>query len=184
VPGALATEALAINGTNNPTVVGNYLDASGKLHGFTLLNGIFKQLDVPSAVATSITGINNRNQIAGRYQQSAGATVRGFTGNLGTTNPLDFVSDTQATTAPGGLNNAGVVAGTTVREGRTQGFLFGGGNFIPAGLTIANDINDSSGIAGSFFINGALAAAFGVPLGPMGASPAPIALPIGTLRKH
>src|SRR4029079_4980272 len=110
VPGAIATEALAINGTHNPTIVGNYLDASGNLHGFTLLNGIFKRLDVPGAVATSITAINNTNQITGHYQQRGGVHDRGFTGNLGPTNPLDFVSDTQATTAPSGLNNAGVVA--------------------------------------------------------------------------
>ena len=189
VPGALATEALGINGSNNPTIVGNYVDASGKLHGFTLRNGIFKQLDVPSAVATSIHGINNANQVTGRYQQSASANVRGFTGNLAVTNPLDFVSDTQATTAPGGINNAGVVAGTAVQDGETQGFLFGGGNFIPAVLILVNDINDSGGVAGSLFIGGALVAAFGVPIdphvfGPMGASQAPIALPTGALRKR
>ena len=46
-PGSTATLALDINARGD--IVGNYLTADGKTHGFLLSNGTFTTIDVPAA---------------------------------------------------------------------------------------------------------------------------------------
>jgi hypothetical protein len=179
VPGAIATEALALNNKPVLTIAGDYMDGGGALHGFTLTAGLFKRLDVPGAAGTTVTGINNTNQIVGNYQKP-GENVRGFTGNPGGTTSLDYLNLTSILdTLPGGINSAGDVVGTYVQHGTffasddvTRGFLYGGGNFIPEDApwgadalpTRINDINDQNFAAGSFVLPGSgPTAAFFVP---------------------
>jgi len=175
VPGAVATEVLGINSGNLPTLVGDYEDVNGALHGFTLQGANFKTIDVPNAIGTVVSGINARNQIVGRFQTPS-ATVRGFIGNPGTTDTLDYPV---GATLPAGINDAGHVAGTYVTGGNyispapvQNAFVFGAGNFIAAdgGLAIdalpttLNDINNDGLIAGSFLVPGSgPTATFGVP---------------------
>ena len=48
-------------------MVGVYGDASGTLHAFLLDQGVVTTIDVPGAVATLPSGINNHGQIVGIY---------------------------------------------------------------------------------------------------------------------
>src|SRR3954452_618973 len=85
VPGAIATEALALDNKSNLTIAGDYVDSAGSVHGFTLTAGQFKRVDVPQASATVVSGINRSNQMVGRNELPGGNT-RGFIGNPGTLN--------------------------------------------------------------------------------------------------
>jgi uncharacterized membrane protein len=57
--------------------VGGYVDASGADHGFTLYRRTFTTIDVPSATATDVAGINAEGQIVGTYTDAAG-NIHGF----------------------------------------------------------------------------------------------------------
>jgi uncharacterized membrane protein len=89
VPGSQVTGPLKVN--DRRQVVGIYLDADGKpnpdgtmppgvLHGFLWDDGDFQTIDVPGAVATLPTGINNRGQMVGSYIDAEGA-YHGFLRN-------------------------------------------------------------------------------------------------------
>src|SRR5271170_5659758 len=65
VPGARETDCNAIN--KSGIVVGYYVDSSGVNHGFALIQGSFRYLDVPRAQATFPYGINDQNQAVGWY---------------------------------------------------------------------------------------------------------------------
>jgi hypothetical protein len=181
VPGAVATEVLGINSSNLPTLIGDYLDVNGAVHGFTLQDGNFKRVDVPNAVGTTVTGINDTNRIVGTFQTLDG-TTRGFIGNPGTTDTLDYphlgIAESPDT-LPSSINSAGRVAGTVVTDLRyissatvQDAFIFGAGNFIPQDFswaydplpTTINDINNDGLIAGSVLLPGSgPTATFGVP---------------------
>jgi probable HAF family extracellular repeat protein len=65
-PGASLTVASGIN--NRGQVVGGYLDAEGRPHGFLWDKGRFTTIDVPGAPNTVAFGINDRGQIVGTYE--------------------------------------------------------------------------------------------------------------------
>jgi hypothetical protein len=64
-PGAIATEALAINNWPVPAIAGNYTDAGGKVHGFVMAGGLFVPINAGFATNLSVTGINDFGQMAG-----------------------------------------------------------------------------------------------------------------------
>ncbi len=89
-----STVALGIN--NRDTVVGFFRDARGRSHGFSLSQGIFQQIDVPGAAASSPEGVNESDTIVGVYfdldhtqhsyiQRSDNFTTLDFPGAVGTT---------------------------------------------------------------------------------------------------
>jgi hypothetical protein len=75
VPGATATLAYQIN-NNEKLTVGYYIDASGVLHGqYRDKHGALHfPIDPPGSVATVLFGVDNKNDVVGRYADAAGAT--------------------------------------------------------------------------------------------------------------
>jgi hypothetical protein len=205
-PGAIATEARAINNKNHPTIAGDYIDTSGIVHPFTLINGVFQTIDVPFGVNAAITGINVSNEIVGTWDNGPGTLTHSFIGNFGATYVLNFNGATYVDTIAGGINDAGQVGGSYVVHGTllgpgdiSHGFLFGAGDFVPADLsffdddqvTTINDINAQGYVAGSFIApdGSGVTAMFGLPyntLFPQATAngPVPIALPAGAFGPH
>ena len=63
VPGAVNTVARGLN--DRAQVVGDYLDAAGRLHGFLWDKGRFTTIDGPEGTGASATDINDRGEITG-----------------------------------------------------------------------------------------------------------------------
>jgi hypothetical protein len=202
-PGAIATEARAINSKTAPTIAGDYVDAAGILHAFTLTAGVFQRVDIPFATNAAITGINARNQIVGTWDEGPGSRVRSFIGNLGTISSLDYVESTVVDTLAGGINDAGEVGSTLVDHTTRpieKALVYGAGDFVPANVsdgaddfqTILNDISNQEYVVGGFSPpdGSGLTAVYGIPyrlyLANRPASQAliPIALPAGAFGSH
>ena len=78
VPGSTSTQAFGINDLDE--VVGSYVDAAGKTHGFSLTspttNGQFRTIDDPQGIGnTIVNGVNDKGQIVGFYTDSANKTI-------------------------------------------------------------------------------------------------------------
>ena len=65
-PGAAQTQVFGFN--DNGTVVGNFTDTQGTVHGFLYRAGNYEAVDFPAALETGFEGINNAEQIAGYYR--------------------------------------------------------------------------------------------------------------------
>lgn len=71
-PGSNST---VVHGVNGNLIVGAYTTADPRLfHGFVRIGSMFKQIDVPGASSTQVWAVNICGQIAGRYQDKAGAS--------------------------------------------------------------------------------------------------------------
>lgn len=68
VPGATFTQAFGINAGGE--VVGFYIDATGKQHGFLRSGETFTSIDFPGAAATDARGISPGGDIVGTYRQA------------------------------------------------------------------------------------------------------------------
>ena len=74
------TQALGLD--NAGQVVGSFVDAAGKMHGFVWQNRKVRQIDDPNGKAgTLVNGIDNRNQIVGFFVDAKGNT-NGFLARL------------------------------------------------------------------------------------------------------
>jgi probable HAF family extracellular repeat protein len=134
VPGAAMTGASGIN--NHGAVVGTYVDAAGRSHGFLLEGGAVTPIDPPKAGDLDLAGaqvqakdINDRGQIVGFYQDAQG-TFHGFFYHRGEFTDLDPPEaagdrDGFAESAAFGVNNRGQVVGQYVdAEGVLHGYLW------------------------------------------------------------
>lgn len=153
-PGATRTEIWAINDLG--TVVGDYTDSTGIVHGFLrFTNGGFSTFDVAGAVLTQILGINNRGVVVGDYVDSNGLG-HGFqrTPN-GTVTTIDYPGAPNS--AANGINNHGDIVGAYGDQFTTTGFLlrervyssFEDPNAAPM-QTAPYNLNDFELISGSF----------------------------------
>jgi probable HAF family extracellular repeat protein len=61
----LGTAAFGIN--NRGQIVGQYGDASGRIHAFLLADGVFTPIEAPGAINTNASDINERGQVVGFY---------------------------------------------------------------------------------------------------------------------
>ena len=78
--GKTNTQALGLN--NKDQVVGSFVDAHGKMHGFVWRNWNLTQVDNPNGSGgTLVNGIDNRNQIVGFFVDAKGNT-NGFVARL------------------------------------------------------------------------------------------------------
>ncbi len=59
-------------------IVGMYLDADGRNHGFLKVGAQFVAIDYPSAAATTVWGINAIGQIVGTHYDEVGTPARGY----------------------------------------------------------------------------------------------------------
>jgi hypothetical protein len=165
-PGAVATEALAINNWEVPAIAGDYTDTSGKVHGFVLLGKQFLPVNAGFAVNLSVRGVNDLAQMTGAYDLGGAlgtAPTYGFTGFPGFLTPLQYpeAGGQPTYTVPNSLNNKNEVAGQ-IQIQQANGFLQqmpfleGGGNFQPqegstafsAAAALGN--NDASVLVGWF----------------------------------
>jgi len=69
------TQALGVN--NAGSVVGSFVDAAGKMHGFLWSAGQAHAVDVPGSAGTVVNGLNNRGQIVG-FSMNAAKQTLGF----------------------------------------------------------------------------------------------------------
>jgi hypothetical protein len=121
-PGAAWTWAIALN--NSDDVVGGWYDGAGPdQHGYLWSKGKFYSIDVPGAVGTSPTSINNLGDIGGMYWNMKCADdanidcydYHAFIYSHGAFTTIDFpVPDgvERIWTAIGGVNDKGDIAGT------------------------------------------------------------------------
>jgi hypothetical protein len=179
-PGAVATEALAINNWTFPGIAGNYTDSSGKVHGFVFIGGRYIPVNASFAVNLSVNGMNDLGQLAGTYDLGGPlgtAPTSGFTGTLGSLEPLNYpqIFNYPTSTLPNALNNKNEIAGefteTTQYQLRIDAFLEGGGNFQPISLgldaslsTDGTGINDQGILVGNFQDLAGSHAGFGIPV--------------------
>ena len=79
VPGATTTNAQGIN--HQGDIVGTFIDAAGRQHGFLRSGSQFRTIDFPGAQASFARGINNAGDIVGTYQrqgETGGIPQHGF----------------------------------------------------------------------------------------------------------
>lgn len=150
-PGALSTDALDIN--NGGQIVGVYLDQGGREHGFELSAGTFTTIEPPGAHAAA-SGINNLGDIVGSISPEGDAQGFAYSGGIFTTR-IAFPG-ASATYAHGVNDRRQVVGYTHTLPGRSQGFAFFQGSFVPlnfrgARSTIPWGINNSGDIVGYYF---------------------------------
>jgi uncharacterized membrane protein len=74
VPGSANTQAFGIN--NRDEIVGSYLDAAGKTHGFSVttptMHPVFSTIDDPHGIGNTIlNGVNDKGQVVGFYMDAA-----------------------------------------------------------------------------------------------------------------
>ncbi len=119
IPGAVATEALAINNWPIPAIAGDYADAAGRVHGFVYIGGQFLPVNAAFAQNLSVTGINDLGEMAGIYDlggQLGTAQTFGFQGFAGLLTPLNYPDHFNraitTSTLFHSLNNKGEIAGT------------------------------------------------------------------------
>jgi probable HAF family extracellular repeat protein/YD repeat-containing protein len=143
-------------GINNPgVIVGKFTTADGVDHGFRRdARGRYTTIDFPGAVATQLNKINDRGQIAGRYQNTPGGPFfRGLLVLDGRLMKLDFPGAMY--TQPFGINNRGQVVGSyQTSDGRFHGFRWERGRFTTidkpgAPGTSLVDVNDRGQILGA-----------------------------------
>jgi probable HAF family extracellular repeat protein len=143
--GPLGTRATGINDAGR--IVGIYWDSNNVPHGFLYNAGSYETLTHPSAVTgTFAYGINNQDQIVGRY--ATGVSNNGFLFNGTTYAPIN-VSSANSTVAMG-INNASEIVGEYDDSTGTHGFLYSDGNYftLPDPIQLPQGINDRGQIVG------------------------------------
>ena len=160
VPGARVTGARAI--TADGRIVGFFTDASGVTHGFLLVDGSFRSIDVPvpGARSTTALGINSRGDIVGSWVDSRGATHGYVLPAYGPFTVVDF--ENAILTTAFGINAAGDIVGQYDSSEKRHGYLRSrAGVFTSIDLpntrgpspfgTSAFSINGRGDIVGSYF---------------------------------
>jgi uncharacterized membrane protein len=112
--GTLGTVVFGINPAGE--LVGAYLDAANRIHGFLRKGGTITTIDVPGAASTTCRGINANGEIVGRvdthgYLRKAAGTVE----------TIDFPGATRTVVAA--VNPRGDVVGIFVKDDVTHGFV-------------------------------------------------------------
>jgi uncharacterized membrane protein len=103
-PGSLETWIFGINTAGD--MVGQYVDAGNKSHGFLLSGGVYTTIDYPAATSTSANGINDVGQIVG---STVGTGFR-YDVQTQTFTEVRFPAD-GLFTVPFKINNAGTIVG-------------------------------------------------------------------------
>jgi hypothetical protein len=133
--------------------VGDYHDASGKIHGFLNVGDNYTSFDYPGGIYTQAYGINDSGQIVGDYGD-ASHKIHGFL-KVGD-NYTSFDYPGAIHTFPSGINDSGQIVGYyRDASANYHGFLKVGDNYTsinyPGGInTYASGINDSGQIVGYY----------------------------------
>ena len=78
VPGSTNTQAFGLNAKDE--IVGSYVDAAGKTHGFSVtspaMHPQFRTIDDPMGIGNTIlNGVNDKGQVVGFYMTTANKTI-------------------------------------------------------------------------------------------------------------
>jgi probable HAF family extracellular repeat protein len=131
-----------------------FLFAVGPKGGPALAPLTYSNIDLPGAIFTEVSGINNSGRMVGAFANSDGILHGYLTDGQGDLTTIDFPGATQ--TFGIGLNSRGdVVGGYIDADGNTHGFLlkdesFSSVDFPNAPVTFALGINDRGQIAGEY----------------------------------
>lgn len=152
VPGSTATAAFGLN--NKGDVVGWYLEANGKEHGFLLSNGKYTSLDYPGAIGgTTPYGINDAGVIVGNFDN--GVVGQGFAYYNGKFVALKYPNSAQTTAS--GVNRSEQIVGYYIDSRNTyHGFEWQNGTFTKidapnASQTLPVNINTAGDISGTYY---------------------------------
>jgi uncharacterized membrane protein len=127
-PGGALSQAIPFVINDFGTMVGDYDDADGVHHGFVRSrSGKYTSIDFPGARGSTLSAINNRGQMAGRYSlvspypgdPAGNSQQRSFLLDKGKYTKIDFPGaiETQALS----INNLGQVVGQYTRQDGTFG---------------------------------------------------------------
>jgi len=154
VPGATSTNARGIN--NRGWIVGDFVDASRRRHGFVYDRRGFTPLDYPGAVSTIAYKINDAGQIVGSYTD-AGGLIHGFSYGGGAFASIDVPGSLDNTAIARGINSRGDIVGEyDLTVPITHGFTLQGGQYqtldSPFGVQAEiGDINDAGVVVGDAY---------------------------------
>ena len=113
-PGTVGTIVVGTNPAGD--LVGTYLDAAKKIHGFLRHHGSITKIDVTGANSTTCRGINSNGEIVGRFD------THGYVRKAdGTVETIDFPGATSTIVAA--INPRGDIVGVFVKDGVTHGFF-------------------------------------------------------------
>lgn len=159
VPGASFTAAYRSN--DGGQIVGVYLDADKRFHGFVRDGDRLRTIDFPGAAATMATGIDDRGRVVGSYTDERGTpAVRGFEHGFlldehGRFRTVDVRG--ASATRPSSINNRGQIVGEYVDGGgRSHGYLQERDGSITtidppgAGATVVTDVDNRGRVVGAF----------------------------------
>ena len=121
-PGAAGTVANGINAQGD--IVGEYIDAGGKSHGFLRHADVLSSIDFPGASFTSAKAINLAGDIVG-WCGAGTADLRGFLWRGGVFTTVNGPNGTPA--VANGINTAGDIVGSYSDSAGNHGFLLSGG---------------------------------------------------------
>ena len=110
IPNSTNAQATGINDSGD--VCGFFVDTTGAMHGWLLIEGFFTQLDAPKGKgATAALGLNNKGQVVGSYMDSAGNT-HGFVYTI-SSKKWQTIDDPSGVgnTIVNGINDDGVLVG-------------------------------------------------------------------------
>jgi len=133
------------------TSVGYYMDNASKVHGFTLVNGGFTEIDYKGAANTWLFGVNHAGSLVGSFGGSG--SVKGFL--LADGQYTSIVDPGQQVTYPMAVNDNDAVVGSGASGWVNYGFLWQNGKFTSINYpkskygTILLGINNSSVIVGN-----------------------------------
>jgi uncharacterized membrane protein len=153
-PGSIAGGASDIN--NQSQIVGSYIDAAGREHGFFVHSGAFQTIDAPGTNAgTRLTGINNNGDIVGGVLDASGGE-RAFLLHHGKFFFFSFPG--AVVTEAASINVQSLIVGTyrdSVVGGVIHGFTVQNGAFSTIDFPGAVDafpskVNDRGDIVGSY----------------------------------
>ncbi|HZQ22796.1 MAG TPA: hypothetical protein VFA89_08340 [Terriglobales bacterium] len=150
--GATSIDANGINNSNH--IVGSYTDGRGHTHGYIKVGEIYRTVDIPGAIGTVATAINDNDEVAGYYFTNN--TNHGFTDIGGTLVTVDYPGS--RLTQIWGINNNGQISGLYSGGDCPQincGFVAQSSTFTqimhPGGLeTDVFGINDAGTVVGFF----------------------------------
>jgi hypothetical protein len=133
------------------TSSGSYMDTKSKLHGFTLVNENFVEVDYPGAANTWIFGVNHVGSLTGSY--GGAGSVNGFL--LVNGNYTNVAYPKGAVTYPMAVNDNNAIVGSSVTGAVSSGFLWQNGNFTTINYpkskygTALTGINNAGTIVGN-----------------------------------
>jgi hypothetical protein len=149
---------IAAYGINNSCAVAGWcIGTSGTEIGFTWANGKFVDVNVPNALGTEPTGINDNGDVVGLYIDSAGAEHGFLKKSGGKFQTIDVPGETSA--AAWAINNAGQITVYAVNSnGGFDAFLYNGKTFKnindpkagPTG-TVVHAVNNKGDIDGTYY---------------------------------